>query len=152
MTDRWEIVPLKQRDARAFIDQNHRHNKGPRGDIIRVGVEHYGQLVGVATAGRPIARMLDDGRTLEVTRCCALEGHRNACSQMYAALRRAAKALGWRRMFTYTLASESGASLKASGWQRDCAVKPAAGWARTGRDRATLFTDKTDKVRWVIEL
>jgi len=65
--------------------------------------------------GRPIGRYLDDGLTLEVNRCCT-DGTYNACSMLYGAACRAAKALGYKRIFTYTRESEPGTSLKASNW------------------------------------
>jgi hypothetical protein len=81
-----------------------------------VGLECDGELVGVMTAGRPVARGLDDGFTLEVNRTCVRDFHRNANSRLYAACSRAARALGYRRLVTYTLTDESGTSLKASGF------------------------------------
>jgi hypothetical protein len=92
-----------------------------------------GDIVGVVIVGRPVARMLDDGKTLEVTRCCT-DGTHNACSMLYSAARRAAKALGYKRIITYILATETGGSLKAAGWRL---VGPAGGgsWNRTGRPR-----------------
>jgi len=74
-----------------------------------------GALAGVAIVGRPVSRYLDDGLTLEVTRLCT-DGTKNACSFLYGAAWRAAKALGYKKIITYTLATETGASLKATGW------------------------------------
>jgi hypothetical protein len=81
-----------------------------------VALERGGDVIAVATAGRPVARGLDDGFTLEVNRVCVVGEERNANSALYGAIGRAAKALGYRRLVTYTLTSESGASLKASGF------------------------------------
>ena len=75
--------------------------------------------------------MLCDGRTVEVTRLCT-DGTRNAASKLYGAIVRAAKALGYKRAFTYTLPEEGGASLKASGWKMDGEVTPE-GWGRRGK-------------------
>lgn len=71
---------------------------------------------GVAIVGRPVARSLDNGWTLEVNRLCT-DGKRNACSMLYGAAWRTAKALGYRRLITYTLPEEGGASLRATGWR-----------------------------------
>lgn len=101
--------------AKAYVAKHHRHHRPPQGGLFAVGVESDGTVCGVAIVGRPVARMLDDGRTAEVTRLCT-DGTRNACSFLYAACWRAARALGYRRIVTYILASESGGSLKASGW------------------------------------
>src|SRR6185369_14591456 len=81
-----------------------------------VGLEANGELVAVLTAGRPVARLLDDGRTLEVNRTCVRDFHRNANSRLYGACARAAKALGYRRLVTYTLTTETGSSLRACGF------------------------------------
>lgn len=145
------LVPLTQRAAKAWVDEVHRHLKAPRGDVIRVGVEYEGLLVGVAMAGRPAAYMLDDGITLEVTRVAVLDGApRNACSMLYGALRRAARALGYQRMITYTLESEGGASLRGAGWVED---GPAGGgeWSRPSRARKPA-KQPGPKVRWRIDL
>jgi hypothetical protein len=63
-----------------------------------------------------VARALDNGWTLEVTRCCT-DSTPHAASMLYAAAWRAAKALGYTRLITYTLISEPGTSLKAAGWK-----------------------------------
>ena len=54
--------------------------------------------------------------TLEVTRLCT-DGTKNACSFLYGKAARAAFALGYRRIGTYTLPDEGGASLRAAGWK-----------------------------------
>lgn len=151
------LVPVTQRQARAFVAEHHRHNAPDRGDVFRVGLEHEGELVAVASAGRPKAAGLQDGLTLEVTRVCTL-GHENACSMLYGALCRAAKALGWQRVVTYTLLTETGASLRASGFVVDAEL-PARSWAEeSGRDRyetnllGERVTPAGPKVRWLREL
>lgn len=93
-----------------------------------------GLLRGVAIVGRPVARHLQDGYTAEVTRLCT-DGTPNACSMLYEAAWRAAKAVGYLRIITYTLPQEGGASLRAAGWHL---IGPAGGgsWSRAGRPRA----------------
>lgn len=110
------IVPCDFDEACAFVARHHRHHRPPKGAKFSIAVAVDGAVVGVAIVGRPVARALDDGLTLEVTRC-ATDGTRNACSKLYGACWRAALALGYRRLGTYTLASESGASLRAAGWK-----------------------------------
>ena len=95
--------------------QHHRHHKPVAGHKFSIGCEADGELVGVIIAGRPVSRYLDDGFTLEVTRLCT-NGAKNACSFLYGAAARAAAAMGYKRIITYTLESENGASLRASGW------------------------------------
>lgn len=117
MGERLMIVPMRQAEAKAFVEQHHRHHPPSVGSVFQLGVaDTEGEIRGVAIVGRPVARSWDDGWTLEVTRV-ATDGCRNACSALYGACWRAAKALGWLRLITYTLASESGSSLRAAGWK-----------------------------------
>ena len=110
------IVPVTFREASAFVAAHHRHHSPPRGYRFCLGVATDDRLVGVAMVGRPIARHFDDGRTLEVNRTCT-DGTPNANSALYGAAWRAAKALGYLRLITYTQADESGASLRGAGWR-----------------------------------
>ncbi|HBI8193468.1 TPA: hypothetical protein K8297_004922, partial [Escherichia coli] len=108
------ISPITLKAAQEFIAQHHRHNKPPVGHKFSIGLRNNaGELIGVATAGRPVARHFDDGLTLEVNRTCTT-GERNANSALYGAIWRAAKAMGYQRCITYTQADESGASLRAA--------------------------------------
>lgn len=147
---RLTLRPVTWQDAVAFVNSEHRHHFAPRGHKFTVGVEVGGGILcGVAIVGRPVARQLQDGRTLEVTRV-ATDGTPNACSALYGACTRAARAMGYRRLITYTLASEPGTSLKASGWS--CEGQTRGGtWHRSARPR----TDKAPtgpKQRWRIDL
>ena len=108
------VVPCSITAARQFVARHHRHNKPPQGGLFAVGAQVDGTLVAGAIVGRPVARALDKGKTCELTRLCT-DGTRNACSLLYGASARAAKALGWQRIITYTLASEPGTSLRAAG-------------------------------------
>jgi hypothetical protein len=109
------LKPITLREANEFVAQHHRHHKPTTGHKFSIGVQANGQLVGVAICGRPVSRYLDDGFTLEISRVCT-DGTKNACSMLYGACTRAAKAMGYRRVITYILESEPGASLKASGF------------------------------------
>ncbi len=110
------LRPVTLREANAFVAQYHRHHGPVVGHKFSIGVADGEKLVGVAIAGRPVSRYLDDGYTLEVTRLCT-DGTPNACSKLYNAVWRAAKAMGYRKAITYILESESGASLRAAGWK-----------------------------------
>ena len=123
------LVPVSLRDANAFVAAHHRHHKPVVGHKFSIGCETEGRLAGVVIAGRPVSRHLDDGHTLEVTRLCTT-GERNACSMLYGAAVRAARAMGYRKVITYILDSECGASLKASGFVCE---GPAGGMEWTGR-------------------
>lgn len=127
------LLPVSFEEACRFIKQRHRHHRPPQGWKFGVAVGDGTRTVGVVTIGRPVARNLDDGLTLEVTRCCT-DGTKNAASMLYGAAWRAAKALGYKRIITYTLANEPGVTLSASGWHR---VGPAGGgrWNRKSRPR-----------------
>lgn len=133
--------------------EHHRHNVPPRGWLFGVALERAGTVVAVGIAGRPLARALDDGLTLEVLRCCTL-GDRNAASQLYGALCRAGAALGYRRAITYTLESEPGSSVRAAGFGSPEVLPERTTWASAGRARydATLWGEATlpgeRRVRW----
>jgi hypothetical protein len=111
-------VPMDLAEANEFVANFHRHNKPVVGARFAVGASDGEQLWGVAICGRPVARRLQDKATAEVTRCCVRDGApRGTCSFLYAALWRAWRALGGQRLITYTLQSESGASLRGAGWR-----------------------------------
>jgi hypothetical protein len=139
-------VPVSIQDAAAFVAQHHRHHRPPPGGLFAVGVADAGQVVGVAIVGRPVARMLNDGWTCEVTRV-ATDGSRNACSMLYGACRRAALALGWRRLVTYTLPEEGGASLRAAGWRVVAERTGGGSWSRERRPRVDRHPTQ-QKIRW----
>lgn len=111
-----ELTPISLKEANAFVAARHRHHRPVVGHKFSIGCSAGGALVGVAIVGRPVSRHLDDGWTLEVNRLCT-DGTKNACSILYAAAWRAARAMGYRKIITYTLASEDGASLRAAGWK-----------------------------------
>ena len=153
----FELVPITQRQVRDFVFRHHRHSAPPWGMKFQVGLEHEGRLVGVVCAGVPVARNLADGRTIEITRLCT-DGTFNAASALYGAICRAALALGYTRAITYTLQSESGASLRASGWREDERIDRVHDWDRPGRvrplHRVDLFGARSrrypaKRVRWV---
>lgn len=144
-----ELKPLAFAEAKAFIAEKHRHHKPPQGHKFSIGAYCWGRLVGVAVVGRPIARMADDGFTAEVTRLCT-DGHENACSLLYGAAARAAKAMGYRRIITYVLETEAGAPLRASGWVRE-AKAGGGSWSRGDRPREDKHP-LVRKVRWSRQL
>lgn len=120
-------------EANNFVKDWHRHHKPVVGHIFSLGAVLKKDLVGVVIVGRPVARMRDDGKTLEVTRLCT-DGTHNACSFLYGAAARACFALGYERIGTYTLASEAGASLRACGW-RLIGERGGGSWSRQSRPR-----------------
>jgi hypothetical protein len=128
------LKPIAIRAAQVFVNEHHRHHKAPVGAKFCIALLEKEEVVGVVIVGRPVARRFDDGYTAEVTRCCVLEGYPNGCSMLYGAAWRTAKAMGYRRIVTYTLSDESGTSLQAAGWR--CLRKTRGGsWDREVRPR-----------------
>lgn len=123
--------------ACAFVSEHHRHHTPPVGHLFSLGAFQDDDMVGVAIVGRPVARHRDDGLTAEITRLCVREGVRNAASFLLGKCARAALALGFQRIGTYTLARESGTSLRAAGWVVVGEVK--------GRSWDTPSRRRTDK-------
>jgi hypothetical protein len=110
-----EVVPMTLREARRFVAEHHRQHKPPQGGLFAIGASDGDAIVGVVIVGRPVARLADNGWTAEVTRL-ASDGTRNVCSMLYAAAWRAARAMGYRKLITYTLQTEPGSSLRAAGF------------------------------------
>lgn len=130
------LRPIGFRAACEFIRDIHEHNKPPRGAKFCVSVLRGDSLVGVATAGRPVARAYDDGLTLEINRTCTLRAGkiaRNANSMLYGALRRAAWAVGYLRVITYTQEGESGASVRGAGFVLVKELPPRKNWADSSK-------------------
>jgi hypothetical protein len=129
---RLTVVPCDLDEANAFVRRHHRHHGPVVGHKFSLAVaDPAGEVRGVAVVGRPRARFLDDGMTLEVYRV-ATDGCPNACSALYGACRRAVFALGYRRLVTYTLDTESGRSLVGAGW-RCLGTAGGGSWSRPSR-------------------
>ena len=141
------VIAVTFEQACAFVAAHHRHHQPPVGHKFSLGAMCGDRRVGVAIVGRPVARSLDDGRTLEVTRV-ATDGTPSAGSFLYAAARQATYALGYDRLLTYTQATESGASLRGAGW-RWIANRPARpGWDCPTRPRDLLGTEHVERTLW----
>lgn len=147
------LVPVTLTEAKRFIGQYHRHNKPPVSWKFGVGLSVGGSLVGVAMAGRPVGRGLDKPGNVEITRVCVRE-LKNGNSRLYGAILRAAAALGYETAYTYTLQSESGASLKATGWVVDKELDARPTWDTPSRRRTQTDMFGTEqrpaeaKIRW----
>jgi len=142
------LTPLSLKQANDFVQRYHRHSLPAVGCKFAVGALKKAVLVGVAIAGRPVARLLDDGLTLEILRVCT-DGTKNANSFLYGRVRAVARAMGYRRVITYTLSSESGASLRAVGATVEASVR-AQGWARPSRPRKPQLVYRHPKLRWCL--
>lgn len=137
-----QLQPISLKEACRFVTDHHRHHEAPTGGLFAVALNDGETVVAVAIVGRPVARLLADGYTAEVTRLCALEGTPNACSKLYRACQKAASALGYRRLITYILKEEPGTSLKAAGW-RYVGIRGGGSWDRSAVGRPRVDTHPT---------
>ena len=132
---KFRAIPLELKEANDFVNSLHRHHKAVHRDKFRVGAITDGRIVGVVQVGRPVSRMLDDGKTAEVVRLCT-DGTKDACSFLYGKAARICKEMGYEKIITYILENENGTSLKASGWVQE-AVTNGGSWDRPSRPRQT---------------
>ena len=141
-----QLAPITLKAANEFVSSYHRHHRASVGHKFSIGVKENDRLVGVAICGRPVSRILDDGYTLEINRLCT-DGTHNACSMLYAASARAAKAMGYKRIITYILESEPGTSLAAAGFQNE---GEAGGleWTGTRKPKDPMQYPHERKQRW----
>ena len=138
--------PVSLSEANAFVAALHRHHPPATGHKFSIGAAMAGRLVGVVIVGRPVSRHRDDGATLEVTRLCT-DGTRNACSFLYGRAAKAAFALGYTRIGTYTLPDEGGASLRASGWHL-IGERGGGEWSAPSRPRRPMQSPIGQKWLW----
>ena len=143
------IEPITLTAARAYVNEHHRHHRAPQGGLFAIGLSDAGSIIGCVIVGRPVARMLADGYTCEVTRL-ATDGSRNACSMLYRAAWRAASAMGYRRLVTYTLPEEGGSSLRGAGFKLIGETRSGT-WDRPSRERFDKHPLQT-KLRWELSL
>lgn len=122
-----KAVPLELKQANSFVDELHRHHDPVFRDKFRVGAMLDGKLVGVVQIGRPVSRMLDDGRTVEVTRLCS-DGTENVCSFLYGRAAKIAREMGYSKIITYILQTEPGTSLRAAGWTLEAEKCGGGSW------------------------
>jgi hypothetical protein len=142
-----EIVPISLEEANVFVSEHHRHHDPVTGHKFSVAVAEGGKVRGVAIVGRPVSRMLDNGWTLEVNRCCT-DGVFNGCSMLYRTCWRAASAMGYRRLITYTLPEEGGGSLKGAGFML-VGERGGGSWNRKERPRVDTHPMQT---KWLWEM
>jgi len=138
-------VPLELKQANEFVKRLHRHHDPVYRDKFRIGCEKEGQLVGVVQLARPVSRVLDDGKTIEVVRLCT-DGTKDVCSFLYSKAARIAREMGYTKIITYILNSESGISLKAAGWIKEADIKGHP-WGCQSRPRETT-APSCDKQRF----
>jgi hypothetical protein len=141
-----QATPIHIKEANAFIAKYHRHNLPTVGGKFAVGAIHRGKLAGVAVAGRPVARRLDGGKTIEVLRVCT-DGTPNCCSFLYSRVAKIARLFGYTKVITYTLEEESGDSLRAVGGRVARRVR-AREWSAPSRRRKSQAVCGEKKLRW----
>tara|TARA_R110002049_G_C8781683_1_gene530835 strand:+ start:53 stop:529 length:477 start_codon:yes stop_codon:yes gene_type:complete len=152
MSKNFTTIPLTLSVANNFVTEHHRHNKKCQGHRFSIGCVKDKELVGVAICGRPLSRRLDSQFVLEVLRVCIKDpAPKNACSYLYGRAWTIWQAMGGKKILTYTLATESGSSMKAVGWDKISETKPlsknAKGWeTRIGRE--TQPVNFQPKYRW----
>ena len=142
---RLELAPISLADAREFVAYHHRHSEPPRGHKFSVAARKAGEVVAVVIVGRPVSRVCDDGKTLEIVRLCTRNGAANAASFLIGAAARASWAMGYKRLITYTLKREGGASLRAAGMTVVAEVKGRQ-WHCESRPRRRREVE--DRLRW----
>lgn len=131
---KYEVRPISLKEANNFVSRVHRHHKATQGHKFSIALFAKDTLIGVVIAGRPVARHKDDGLTLEITRCCVLEQYKNGASKLISAVCQSAQGMGYKRVITYTLSSESGKSMKASNF-RCVGTSPGGSWNSNKRKR-----------------
>ncbi len=144
------VSPATLEDGQRLVQCFHRHHGRVAGHKFTLVAHTANNLrvaeCGVAIVGRPVSRHLDDGHTLEITRLAVQNGTPNAASKLLAAAAREARRRGYRKIITYTLASEPGSSLRAAGFVPEYRSRGGS-WDSPSRQR----TDKHPtgpKIRW----
>lgn len=158
----YAVAPCSVKAAIKKVKECHRHLPNLQGGLFAAQViGPSGECAGVAVFGNPSRVWQNTGRGV-ITRCAAQEGlprvtdHGGedhaapACTMLYSALCRAAKALGYREAWTYTLPHESGRSLKGAGFI-DMGLTDGGEWDRPSRARKAAVKPER-KRRWLRRL
>jgi len=142
-----DLRPIGVREACVVVKRLHRHLPRIVGGLFASSAWVGDELVGVAVASQPKARLSRDGFTVEITRV-ATSGHQNACSRLYGAICRASAAVGYHRAITFTRLDEPGTSLRAAGFTPGTVTRKQS-WSRPSRPREI----ETSQVqRWTKDL
>lgn len=144
-----ETCPTTLKEANAFVEKVHRHHKKARGHRWSIGAEANGQLVGVAIVSRPVSRKTSQYTVADVVRL-ATNGHRNACSFLYAKVTQICRLMGFVKVQTFILISEPGESLKAlreMGWV-EAGISEGGDWNVPSRGGRRTDQPQEPKMRW----
>lgn len=142
---------MELKDANIFVGLYHRHHNPVQGHRFSIGAVDENSIIhGVAIVGRPVARKINPHLVLEVTRLCT-DGTPNACSFLYSAAARVGKALGYQKIQTYILDSETGSSLMASNWKY-VGITQGRAWQHTDGKPRSNDHPLCNKQRWELVL
>lgn len=148
-------IPTTLRKANDFLDGLHRHNgrTSRDGGKFAIACGDGTRVVGVAIVGNPVSATYMDGFTAEVLRVCVLDdAPLGSCSFLYGCCWRAWKAMGGLKLVTYTLTTESGASLRGAGWKIVGECKPHKRWTERSEHDHVERKDQAiygqTKLRW----
>lgn len=151
-----ELRPLTLAAANEAIRKWHRHHKPVIGHLFSIGAYAGEELLGVAVVGRPSAPELQKHGAYELTRLATPEkAVPHVASRLIAACWRAARAMGVKRMISYTREDEPGTCYRAAGWRLVAKVngREWAGNNKPGRWLPGLYLPSTeiiDRVRWEV--
>ncbi len=144
------VFPVTLKQANQLVTDLHRHHKPVVGHRFSIGVkDRDGVLRGAAIVGRPTGRKNPQYEWAEVTRLVT-DGTKNACSMLYAAVARICKEMGFLRVQTFILDSETGTSLKAAGWKFD-RLSEGGDWNVPSRGGRRIDQPQQQKQRWFKE-
>lgn len=157
-----ELRPITRDLANDCVRRWHRHHKPVRQRVLSVGAFIEGEIVGAAIVEPAKAEALSKNGVFEVTRLACrgggatLNGHVDGvASKLLGAAWGAMRAMGCRRMCSYTRLDESGVCYRAAGW---VAVAFSKGEAWDHGNKADRWlpglysptTEVVDRVRWEI--
>ena len=149
-----ELRPLTLKAAREWVAERHSHHTAPVGHLWSIGAYVDDALVGCVVVSRPVAPALQEQGCLEVTRLCT-DGYPNAASRLLGAAWGAAKAMGCRRLVSYTRDDEGGTSYRAAGWLAVATTKGRE-WTSGNKEARWLpgmyqpSSEVRDRVRWEV--
>lgn len=140
------LAPCTVKAALRYVAEHHRHLPKLQGGLFAAScVDPAGEVVAVAIAGNPSRVWQGDGKIV-ITRVAATVAG-NACGMLYGSLCRAAAALGYREVWTYTLPEEDGRTLKGAGF-KDMGLTDGGDYGRPSRARAPAVRPEP-KRRWL---
>lgn len=140
-------MPIPLAEANEIYASHHRHSKPVRFHLFSIGALLDFRIVGACSVMRPACQHTVGGEWVcEVSRLCVIGQHRNVSSFLLSRASKAAFAMGYLSIQTYTLTTESGSSLRGAGWGAVAKV-PGRSWDRAGREKPSGVTPRP-RIRW----